>query len=60
MKRRAFKPCLVFSREVQIDDGRKAEGEIGARNLRTISSPKFWMGVDGVVIQRPGVPRMDV
>ncbi len=60
MQRRAFKPCLVYWRDVEIDDGSKAEGEIGAGNLRTISSPEFWMGVDRVVIQRRGVTRMNV
>ena len=60
MQWRAFKPCLVAWREVEIDDGRKAEGEIRARNLRAISGPKFRMGVDGVVIQRRGVTHMHV
>ena len=60
MQWRAFKPCLVAWREVEIDDGGKAEGEIGASNLRTISSPKFRVGVDCVVIQRCGVTRMHV
>ena len=60
MQRRAFKPCLIAWREVEINDGRKAEGEIGAGNLRAIGGPKFWMGVDCVVIQRRGVTHMHV
>ena len=60
MQRRAFKPCLIAWHEVEINNGRKAEGEIGTGNLRTISSPEVWIGVDGVVIQRRGVTRMHV
>jgi hypothetical protein len=60
MQRRAFEPRLIALREVEINDGRKAESEIGARNLRTISGPKFWMGFNCVVIQRRGVTGMHV
>jgi hypothetical protein len=60
MQWRAFKPRLVAWREVEIDDGGKAEGEIGTRNLRAISRPKVWVGVDRVVIQRRGVTRVHV
>jgi hypothetical protein len=60
MQRRAFKPRLIALREVEINDGRKAESEIRAGNLRTISGPKFWMGVDCVVTQRRGVTRVHV
>jgi hypothetical protein len=42
----------------EVDEGRKAKSEIGAGNLCTISSPKFWMGVDRVVIQRCGATGM--
>jgi hypothetical protein len=60
MQRRAFKPCPVARIKVEINDGSKTEGEIGAWNLPTILSPKVWMGVDRVVIQRGGVTRMHV
>jgi hypothetical protein len=57
---RSVKPCPVSWHEVEINDGRKAEGEIGAGNLRTIGSSKFWMGIDRVVIQRRRVTSMHV
>jgi hypothetical protein len=60
MQWRASKPRLIALREVEINDGRKAESEIGAGNLRTIGGPKFWMGVDCVVIQCRGVTGMHV
>jgi hypothetical protein len=60
MQWRALKPRLIAWREVEINDGGETEGEIGAGNLRTIGGPKFWMSVDGVVIERRGVTRMDV
>ena len=55
-----FKPCPIDRIQIEINHGRKAEGEIGAGNLRTISSPKFWMGFDCVVIYRRRVTRMHV
>jgi len=58
MQGRAVKPCPVSWHEVEINDGRKAEGEIGAGNLRTISNSKFSMGIDRVVIQRCRVTSM--
>ena len=60
MQGRAVKPCPVSWHEVEINDGRKAEGEIGAGNLGPISSPKFWMAVDRGIIQSRGAPHMDV
>ena len=35
---------------VEINDGRKAEREIGAWNLRAIGSPKLRVGTDCVVV----------
>jgi hypothetical protein len=60
MQWRAFKPCLIAWYGVKINDGGKAAGEIGAGNLGTISSPKFWMALDRVVTQSCGAPHMNM
>jgi hypothetical protein len=60
MQRRAFKPCLVAWREVEINYGGKTEGKIRAGNRGSIGSREFWMGVDCAFIERRGVTRMHV
>ena len=60
MQPRTFKPGLVGWRYVEVNDGGKAEREIGTWNLRTIGSPKLRVGIDCVVIQGGGVAHMHV
>jgi hypothetical protein len=60
MQPRTFKPFLIGWRCVEVNNGCKAEREIGAWNLRAIGSPKVRVGSDCVVIQGRGVAHVYV
>jgi len=56
----ASKPLPIARREVEINDGGKAESEIGAGNLRTIGGPQFRMSIDRIIIKGRGMTGVHV
>src|SRR6185369_13605876 len=58
MQRSALEPFFVAGLEIEINNRRKPEGEISSRNLLSVCGPEFWMGIDCIVIQRPGAAHM--